>query len=69
MIPKSTRIPLSAGETMVKFLMSLTVSYPNYPIEILKNKYFPKVMVVFNGFSKYQIESTNTKKKTATHKK
>lgn len=56
MVPKSTRVPLSACETMVRFLMSLTISYPDYPIKLIENNYIPKIMVVFNGFSRYDAD-------------
>jgi hypothetical protein len=60
---------MSNAETLVRFLMTLTISYPGYPLEILANGYFPKVMIVFTALSRYDIELPEQPKKKSKGKK
>jgi hypothetical protein len=56
MVPEGKRIAMSNAETLVRFLMTLTISYPGYPLEVLQNGFFPKVMIVFTALSRYEID-------------
>lgn len=63
MVPEGRRVALSHAETLVRFLMTLTVSFPGYPLDVLQNGYFPKVMIVFTAISRYDHENAPVGKK------
>ena len=68
MVPEGKRIAMSNAETLVRFLMSLTISYPGYPLDILQNGFFPKVMIIFTALSRYDFESQSPGRKVAGKK-
>lgn len=41
-------------ENVAKLLMTLTLTYPQYPIENLEKGEFPKIYTVFTNFSPNQ---------------
>lgn len=51
MIPNSMRVPKDPYMNVAKLLLSLTIAYPNFPIEDLQNGLFPKFYVIFTNFS------------------
>ena len=40
--------------------MSLTISYPGYPLEVLSNGFFPRVMIIFTALSRYDDDAPET---------